>query len=163
MDVGGVVVDRATGGEDTSFFGSHPLRTPAVDGAFEVLTVLAAHPFAGRVHLVSKAGPKVAANTRAWLAHHRFFEQTGIPAHHLHFVRERSDKARVCQRLGITHFVDDQLDVLRHLTTVEYRYLFVGGLGEEQPPQVVPAWATTASTWMTLVDQLRTSVPLPPA
>src|SRR5436189_3436329 len=90
VDVGGVIVRLpADGAEDTSFFGSRPLETPAAAGVFEALAVLAAGPYAGRVHLVSKAGPKVAANTEAWLAHHRFFGRTGIPAAHLHFVRER--------------------------------------------------------------------------
>jgi hypothetical protein len=53
-----------------------------------------ADPFEGRVHLVSKAGPKVAANTRVWLDHHDFFARTGVPARNLHFVRKRVDTVR---------------------------------------------------------------------
>jgi hypothetical protein len=155
VDVGGVIVQLATeGAEDTSFFGTRPLETPAAAGVFEALAVLAAGPFAGRVHLVSKAGPKVAANTEAWLAHHEFFERTGIPADHLHFVRERRDKAPVCARLGITHFVDDRLDVLGYLTTVEHRYLFTGGAAEPAPARELPDWATLAGTWDDLVALL---------
>ncbi|SEM08158.1 hypothetical protein [Streptacidiphilus jiangxiensis] len=157
VDVGGVIVDRIAAGEDTSFFGSQPLLTPAVCGVFEALARLAAEPFEGRVHVVSKAGPKVAANTRAWLHHHEFFARTGIPAGNVHFVRERADKGPVCRRLGITHFVDDRLDVLGHLATVAHRYLFLGGLGDARPPAQVPAWATVAYTWSGLVDQIQRS------
>lgn len=161
VDVGGVIIDRIATGEDTSFFGSQPLLTPAVDGVFETLALLAEEPFEGRVHIVSKAGPKVAGNTRAWLHHHEFFPRTGIPAENLHFVRQRADKAPVCARLGITHFVDDRLDVLGHLTTVTHRYLFVGGLGDEPAPTDVPPWATVAHAWAELVDIIRQPDPQP--
>jgi hypothetical protein len=146
VDVGGVIVRLAEGGEDTSFFGNRPLETPAVDGVFEALAALTAGPFAGRVHLVSTAGPKVSANTRAWLHHHRFFERTGIPEAHLHFVRRRRDKAPVCERLAITHFVDDRVEVLFHLATVEHRYLFTGGSTHNVAGNQ-PEWATVVGSW----------------
>jgi hypothetical protein len=161
VDVGGVIVTLAGRDEDTSFFGSRPRQTPAVAGVFDALAALTVQPFAARVHLVSKAGPKVAANTRDWLAHHDFFGRTGIPAANLYFVRERSDKAPVCRRLGITHFVDDRLDVLSHLDTVEHRYLFLGGT--EEVPETVPDWATAVGTWTKLVTLLRKSVAIQPA
>lgn len=161
VDVGGVIVALAGRDEDTSFFGSQPLRTPAVAGVFDALAALTVQPFAARVHLVSKAGPKVAANTSAWLTHHDFFDRTGIPEANLHFVRERRDKAPVCQRLGVTHFVDDRLDVLAHLETVEHRYLFLGGTGGLAPDGGVPEWATVVDTWAVLVTLLRESVPTP--
>jgi hypothetical protein len=154
-----VIVALAAGDEDTSFFGSRPLETPATAGAFEQLAILTAGPFAGRVHLVSKAGPKVASNTRAWLAHHRFFERTGIAATNLHFVRQRRDKAPVCQRLGITHFVDDRLDVLAYLDTVEYRYLFTGGTPGRTPDARAPEWVTVTATWTELATIMQAPPP----
>lgn len=157
VDVGGVIVALRGRDEDTSFFGTRPLETPAVAGVVDALAALTIQPFAGRIHLISKAGPKVAANTRAWLAHHDFFDRTGIAAANLHFVRERRDKAPVCQRLGITHFVDDRLDVLAHLDTVEHRYLFLGGSGEP-PPAGIPDWATSTGTWPQLTNLLRESI-----
>lgn len=155
VDVGGVIVRRVARDEDTSFFGSQPLRTEAVEGVIEALALLTAGPFEGRVHVVSKAGPKVAANTRAWLEHHAFFHRTGIPAEHLTFVRERADKAPVCVRLGVTHFVDDRVDVLAHLTSVGHRYLFTGGLVDLEVPAEVPSWATVADTWAALVEAMQ--------
>jgi hypothetical protein len=147
VDVGGVIVMLADDDADTSFFGYRPLETPAVPGVVEALAALVAGPFEGRAHIVSKAGPKVAGNTELWLDHYDFFARTGIPAGHLHFVRERRDKAPVCERLGITHFVDDRLDVLAYLESVEHRYLFTGGADEPAPAIGLPAWATPAETW----------------
>ncbi|CAM4061969.1 hypothetical protein GCM10009799_40900 [Nocardiopsis rhodophaea] len=154
-----MIIDRVADGQDTSFFGDRPMETPAVDGAFDALAELATAPFAGRVHIVSKAKPATAQRTREWLDQHGFAERTGIPASHLHFVPERADKAPVCAQLGVTHFVDDRLDVLEHLTTVPHRYLFTGGLGHHRPPTEVPPWATRADTWPELVDLIRSSAP----
>jgi hypothetical protein len=163
VDVGGVIVDRIAEDEDTSFFGARPLETPHVSGVFEALASLTAGAlFDGRVHVVSKAGSAVEANTRAWLAHQRFFERCGIAPENVHFVKERINKADVCHSFGITHFVDDELDVLMHLSDVPHRYLFIGGLGKNPRPTTVPAWATVVANWPRLVDLLERSAGLDP-
>ncbi|WP_238580781.1 hypothetical protein [Streptomonospora alba] len=158
VDIGGVIIHRLDD-RDTSFFGDTPMRTPAVDGAFEALAELAQHPFQGRVYLVSKAKPATADRTRRWLALHAFAGRTGIPGDHLHFVPERADKAPICERLGITHFVDDRIDVLRHLGTVPHRYLFTGGGGADDAPDELPDWATPSTAWPELAEVIRRSVP----
>jgi hypothetical protein len=134
------------------------MDTPAVGGAFAALAELTEGPFEGRVHLVSKAGPKTAETTRRWLAEVGFYGRTGILPSNLHFVRDRADKAPVCERLGVTHFIDDRIDVLGHLTTVPYRYLFVGGLGRHAVPLSVPRWACVADDWLSLREQITQSV-----
>nr|WP_155999045.1 hypothetical protein [Streptomonospora sp. PA3] len=161
VDIGGVIIDRACDDQDTSFFGETPMRTPAVAGAFEAIAALAADPFQGRVHVVSKAKPETAYRTRRWLALHSFADRTGLSDGHLHFVPERADKAPVCERLGVTHFVDDRLDVLRHLSAVPHRYLFTGGGGAADAPAELPPWAQRADTWPELTAAIRRSVPAP--
>lgn len=156
VDVGGVVVDRVAEGTDTSFFGENHLETPAVAGAISGLRLLNSH-FEGRVYLISKAGPKIAAKTRDWLDHHDVFTRTGVVADQLFFVRERKDKTSLCRKLGITHFVDDRIDVLLHLDTVEHRYLFVGGLGRHPPPASVPSEISVVSSWPDLAAQIKAS------
>ncbi|MDP3770860.1 MAG: hypothetical protein Q8R16_01000, partial [bacterium] len=52
------------------------------------------------------------------------YERTGIGRDHVRFCRERHEKAGICEELGITHFVDDRLEVLGNLTTVGTLYLF---------------------------------------
>ncbi|MCP2322972.1 hypothetical protein HDA40_001479 [Hamadaea flava] len=153
VDVGGVIVALAGREEDTSFFGTRPLETPATVGVFDALAKLTESPFGGRVHVVSKAGPKVEANTRAWLAHQDFFGRTGVDPGNVHFVRERRDKAPVCERLGITHFVDDRLDVLAYLATVDHRYLFTAGTAEGADGEL-PDWVTAVDSWPALTALL---------
>ena len=69
----------------------------------------------------------------------------------------RGDKAPLCAELGVTHFVDDRLDVLATLTTVEYRFLFTGGLGSARPDRTGRG-VQAASDWDGLARLLRASV-----
>jgi len=129
VDIGRVIIDGSSHptGDDTAFFKGgmdNALRTPAMAGAFESIARLTAR-FDGHVWLVSKCGDRVQARTREWLAHHRFFERTGIDPEHLRFCRQRPEKAIHCRELDITHFIDDRLDVLDALEgIVAHRYLF---------------------------------------
>jgi len=154
LDVGGVLVARAAGGADTSFFGSRPMGTPATAGAADAVRELVGI-FGSRVHIVSKAGPRIEALSRAWLARNGFVGEALVAPDHLHFVTTRSDKGPVCAALGVTHFVDDRLDVLEHLTTVPHRLLFTGGLGDQSPPARVPETVQTVATWTATVALLR--------
>ena len=123
------------------------LRTPPVHGALEAIADLTAR-FEGRVWLVSKCGPRVQARTRTWLAHHRFFERTGIARDNLHFCRDRRDKAPICARLGIGLFVDDRVDVLLAMEgVVAERFLF----GAKSSP--VPG-LTPVATWSDALEAL---------
>src|ERR1700761_8788128 len=89
VDVGRVII--AGDGPDTSFVGGtedDALRAPAIAGAFDALAHLRVR-FAGRVWLVSKCGKRVEGRTRTWLAHHHFFEITGLDPGNLLFCRTR--------------------------------------------------------------------------
>ncbi|MFJ6197688.1 hypothetical protein [Micromonospora sp. NPDC092111] len=122
VDVGGVVIEPTSRDDDTSFFGPNYLRTPPVPGVFEGLAALV--PLFDETHVVSTCGERTERHTRAWLDHHDFYTRTGIAPERLHFCRTRPAKAPVAARLGLTHFVDDRLEVLGYLDTVGHRYLF---------------------------------------
>jgi len=154
VDVGGVIIDRVNDKTDTSFFGDNYLRTTAVPGAFEALARLNAGRFEGRIYLVSKCGPRIEARTRAWLAHHGFHATTGIPAAHLRFCRRRPDKGPICAALGISHFVDDRLEVLTYLTGVQQRYLFHPLESELARHASAGVDITRVETWAQLLDHL---------
>ena len=125
VDVGGVLVDRIRAdGSDTSFFSDRFLETPAVAGALDTLARLGRERFGPRICIVSKCGPRVEEKTRLWLAHHNLLETLGLDGRALHFCRERRDKGPICKRLRVTHFIDDRMDVLVHLTSVPHRFLF---------------------------------------
>lgn len=126
VDIGGVIIQsprKGSTGPDTMFFTDRFLETPAVPGAFEALARLTQR-FGARIHLVSKAQPATQERTRLWLEHHHFHLLTGIYVSHVEFCLERKDKAGICERLGVTHFVDDKLEVLSYLPTVPNRFLF---------------------------------------
>ena len=155
VDVGGVIIDRVNDALDTSFFGDNYLQTTAVPGAFAALERLNAGRFAGRVYLVSKCGARVQAKTLAWLAHHGFYATTGIAPEHVHFCRKRADKADICAALGITHFVDDRLEVLSYLDFVPARYLFRPNPAEvARYAHVLPEMRQVES-WAALVKELQ--------
>ena len=145
IDIGRVIIAPVDeSGADTRFIGGtekEALDTPASPGAFDAIAALAA-AFEGRVWIVSKCGPKVQERSRRWLAHRRFHELTGIPREHLRFCRQRRDKALHARQLRLTHFIDDRVDVLRHLEPiVTHRFLF-GPQKREVPP-----WASAVLDW----------------
>ena len=157
VDFGRVINDGSShpSGDDTSFLtGSEAamLATPAMAGSFEALARLT-DLFEGRVWIVSKAGPRIQANTEHWLDHHAFLEKTGIAADHVRFVRRRADKAAVCRELGVTHFIDDRAEVLEYLVgIVPHLYLF-GPQDNPAPSHMVPV-----ATWVSTELAVRESV-----
>jgi len=60
-----------------------------------------------------------------WLNHNEFFIKTGFKKENTYFCYRRGEKVHVIKQLGITHFVDDHVDVLTTLSgTVDKAYLF---------------------------------------
>ena len=144
VDIGGVIIDKANDGTDTSFFGENFLATTQVIEAFETLRDLVAQRFKQRVYLVSKCGAGVEHKTRQWMRHHSFHAFTGIASERMRFCRRREDKAGICKELGVTHFIDDKLEVLSYLVDiVPHLYLFQGNPNEVRRyahvlPRVIP-------------------------
>jgi hypothetical protein len=142
---GGLGADDAA---DTSFLGSsleEAIESPATPGAFEVIPRLVAL-FERRVWIISKCGEATQRKTLAWLEHHDFYGRTGLPRGNLRFCRERAEKAVHCRELGVTHMIDDRLEVHRAIRdVVPHRYLF--GPQGEVPHWVVhtPDWAAVAA------------------
>lgn len=143
IDIGRVLIEGD--GPDTSFLSGsleQALACPPCPGALEGLTALVELFGPEHTHLVSKAGPRVAERSRRWLEAHDVYARTGLRPEHLVFVRERRDKAREAVRLGLSHFVDDRLDVLHHLAGL-VPHLFVYGEAAARAPAGVtgcPRW-----------------------
>jgi hypothetical protein len=151
VDFGRVIHGAAapSGAQDTVFLdGSddEALASPATDGAFDVLPRLVER-FDGRVWVISKCGPRIQQRTLAWLDHHDFYGRTGVSRANVRFCRKRQDKAGHCAQLGITHMIDDRIDVHRALLdTVPCRYLF----GRQKGP--APDWVRHTMTWADVED-----------
>jgi len=122
FDIGGVIFERDK--KNISIFSPRYLELLPVPEVFEALSRIVNERFRDDVYLVSKCGEEVRRRTLNWLSHHDFFRHTGINPNHLEFCLEHWEKAKICERLGLTHFVDDRLEVLKDLVTVPYRYLF---------------------------------------
>lgn len=133
----------APGDDDTAFLdGSfeEALASPATEGVYEVLPGLI-EAFEGRAWIISKCGDRIRERTLAWLDHHDFYARTGLPRTNVRFCRKRAEKARHCAELGITHMIDDRLDVHRAIRgIVPHRYLF-GPRGGPDWVRHVPDWA----------------------
>src|SRR5689334_21042761 len=115
IDIGRVLMCPAAedGRPDTSFLDAderEALEVPATPHMFEVVTALVSQ-FERRVWLVSKAGARIERLTWRWLAHQGFFERTGLRQDRVRFCRRREDKREQARDLGLTHFIDDRLDV----------------------------------------------------
>jgi hypothetical protein len=136
---------------DTAFLGvglEEAVESPPTPGAMEVMPRLVTR-FGGRAWIISKCGESTERKTLAWLRHHDFYARTGLPEGNVRFCRRREDKAIHCAELGITHMIDDRLDVhraIRHL--VPNRYLF----GPQAEP--APDWVNPILTWYDLEDIL---------
>ena len=148
IDIGRVIIGAAdpSGLADTSFLGSSEdvaLATPATPGAFEAIFDLT-RAFAGHVWLVSKCGPRIQQLTRRWLERTNFYGRTGVDPTRVLFCRERPQKREHCLRIGATHFIDDRLDVLKHLVgLVPHLYWF----GYQSRDTAAPAWAAPVRDW----------------
>lgn len=143
IDIGRVIISAGSGRGDTSFLDGDlvsALRTPPAEAAFPSIAQLVGD-VGGRVWLVSKAGPRVQDRTLRWLEHHRFWSETGVHRARLRFCRQRAEKADIARSLGLTHFVDDRVDVLAAMTgVVRFRFLFGP---QRHPPTghiLVPDW-----------------------
>lgn len=110
LEIGDVIRDNATG--------------QLMDGAVDAVSQLVAFLGPNRVFLISKARLLMQEKSRAFLVRYNLFQDTGLHEVNLLYCLERADKAPLCQWLGITHFVDDHVDVLKYLETVDHRLLF---------------------------------------
>jgi hypothetical protein len=146
---GGLGADEAA---DTSFLDSsleEATATPATPGAFEVIPRLV-DLFDRRVWIISKCALDTQRKTLAWLDHHDFYDRTGMPRGNVRFCRERADKQVHCRELGVTHMIDDRLDVHQAIRdVVPHLYLFGPQHGE------IPDWVVHVPDWPSVEAHLR--------
>jgi hypothetical protein len=157
IDIGRVIISAGGGSHDTSFIGGTAeaaLATPPMEGAFDHIARLV-EAFSGRAWLVSKCGPRIQERTRRWLEHHRFHEWTGLHPERVVFCLERPQKAEHCERLGITHFIDDRADVLAAMRgRVPHLFLFAA-----QPDPAAPDWYEPVPDWSHAAAAVLRTVP----
>ena len=131
VDIGNVIIDfRQIDKDDKEFLENRYSTIPAAEDVFDALKVLNEH-LNGRVYLISKATDWGQKKIIAWLADNDFHIKTGIDPKNVIFVGERHEKAYFIEKLGLTHFVDDRLEVLSHMVgLVPHLFLFGPDEGE---------------------------------
>lgn len=92
---------------------------PPIPGALEHLATLE-----GELYIVSARKLKAVRYAQQWLMQHGVFDI--VPAERMFFCESKKDKRAICDRLGITAFVDDHLEVLQLLSPRMKRVLFDG-------------------------------------
>lgn len=148
IDIGNVI----TGDTDKSvLFTDKYLEVPEIKGAFQSIKILYRY-FSGRVYLVSKCREQVQNKTKHWLSHHGFYKATGVQEDNVFFCHKRHEKAPICERLGVTHFIDDRLEVLGYLKTVPYKYLFHPNQREVDRNRVHLPLVTRVESWQELLE-----------
>lgn len=121
----------------------HPLSGKEVEGALASLKRISESNRFDKIYIVSRAG----IINRLWfpfrLSNLNFWTYTGIPERNLYFCWRNKDKAAICSRLGITHFVDDRLDVLNHLRNVVPNLYALNAAAQPMGSQEI----TTVQNW----------------
>lgn len=154
VDIGGVIIDRVNEGTDTSLFGDKYLASTPTPDVFESLARLVDRKFGDQVYLVSKASEPTQNKSLEWLAHHHFAERTGISLDRVRFCLKRPDKAPIAAELGLTHFVDDTLEVLGYLSTVPNLYLYRPMAKEVRRHSHYLDRVTVVQDWKTIADSI---------
>lgn len=120
LDLGGVLIAEVFGMSWLPLSLPHFRKMLPVEGAREAIPQLASLFKDGGIHIVSQCCMLHQSRAEAWLRH------TGIRPHivAVHFCLHWREKAAICEREGITHFVDNKPHILQSLTQVSHRHLF---------------------------------------
>lgn len=124
LDIGRVTIDGQP--EDLSRDDGSFLKVPAVPLVMQCVHRLVERRYGPEgVWLVSQCRRDQARrNVRMWLEGHDFFGRTGITREQVIFCDTNAEKAGIAQRLKLTDFIDDSLEVLRGMSFVPNRVLF---------------------------------------
>ena len=125
VDIGNVIINhRLAKTDDETFYEEQYSTIPSTEGVFESLKKLNEF-FNGEVYLISKCTEWAEEKILAWFVDNDFYTQTGIKSENVYFVRKRDEKDLLCQKLEITHFIDDRLEVLSYMVeSTPNLYLF---------------------------------------
>jgi len=115
FDFGGVIIEPVPETKSESY---ESLRVNATPYAFEAVRELVEYFGPKNSFIVSKCGTTMEQRVGEWLRDNDFYKRTSLPSQNVFFCRERKDKAPICEKLQITHFIDDRNDVLQHMVGI---------------------------------------------
>jgi len=155
VDIGNVIINhRLSDPNDKTLHEERYSTIPATEGVFEVLKNLNEY-FKGEVYLISKCTEWAKEKILTWLKDNNFYIKTGINPKNIHFVRERHEKDPLCRKLGITHFIDDRLEVLSHMIdSTPNLFLFQPDKDEINEFEEFLSKVTIVNNWGEVVDKI---------
>lgn len=145
LDFGNVIKDTQSGN--------------LMSGVIESLMALKDR-FSDRIFIISRSGDDCLTDSRKYEKYqrrvHLFLYLSSldkiIPWKNVFFCKLRHEKAPIAANLGITHFVDDRLEVLSHMTTVPNRFAL--NPTADQLAKFPPNGITVVSSWKEITDRL---------
>lgn len=154
-DLGGSVIDKVTKGSREKFLGPDYLLTRVVPQAFETLRFLAQETRGEdgkyNVYVVSACEAALRRKALWWLGHMEFSNRTCIPSENVLFCDSRGEKGAVYARLGVTHAIDDRIEVLSSVSAATKKFLFRPDMNEGAPPSLLEAHIHLAEDWPGIV------------
>lgn len=152
IDLGNVIIDHLSFGTTRDYVenGDYTL-IPPVENVFESLRTLNEEIFNGNMFVVYNATDVADAKIQSWLEYHNFYEVTGIRKDRVHRTENGRDKSSICKRYRATHFIDDRLEVLKHLIGIVPNLYLLRPQEQEiaQYEEVLP-YVHRAETWIEL-------------
>ena len=158
VDIGNVIINhRLSDPNDKTLHEERYSTIPSTEGVFGALNKLNVI-FDGNVYLISKCTEWAEKKILAWLDDNGFYPKTGINSKNIFFVRERHEKDAVCRKLGITHFVDDRLEVLSHMVeSTPNLFLYQPDKDEVNEFEEFLPKVTIVNSWKEITDNLSQS------
>lgn len=153
VDIGNVIINNRLNNPEVVEVTETVYRSfPASEGVFDALKTLNEYCM-GEVYLVSKCTEWAQEQILHWLDFHDFYIKTEIKKDHVHFVRQRHEKDGVCRTLGVTHFIDDRLEVLSHMIqSTPHLILFQPNSAEVKEFEQFLSHVQVANDWNEVVD-----------
>lgn len=149
LDFGNVIKDTQSGG--------------LVDGVVESLMHLKSR-FGEHIYVISRAGDSCLNDDRKYAEYKKivnlFLYQSSldkiIPWKNVFFCKLRHEKAAIAATLGITHFVDDRLEVLSHMATVPNKFAF--NPTSEQLVKFPPKDIKVVTSWKEVISHMHSVI-----
>lgn len=77
-----------------------------------------------QVCIISKVNAPQRVEVLTWLRENDFYNRTGLTVDDVYFCENRSDKGEICDRLGVTHHIDDRPEVMAYVGRKIVKYLY---------------------------------------
>lgn len=155
VDIGNVIINNRLNDPEVNKVDETVYAAfPPSEGVFEALKTLNSY-FDDEVYLLSKCTEWAQEQILLWLKAHDFYAKTGIKQESVYFVRQRHEKDGVCRKLGITHFVDDRLEVLSHMVeSTPNLILFQPDKDEINKFEEFLGKVTVVNSWAEVVEKI---------